>query len=100
MKVPLHIRQDDFSPEACRARVLLHTEMRAWSPNGWRRPKKLRTPRFSIETEPDGTAVRYRTPPRFARWPVEGAYLGAMYELGKLAGKARILDRIERMVKP
>ena len=35
MKLPLHIKPDDFSDDALSKRYELHTRMMALNPNGW-----------------------------------------------------------------
>lgn len=38
--IPLHLKADDFSQEACIKRYDLHARMMALNPNGWRKPNK------------------------------------------------------------
>jgi hypothetical protein len=64
-----------MSPEACRARCLLHIQMAALNPKGWRKPPSARR--------------RRKLRPPFTR-------LDSLAQLAVLAGKAGLLERIKR----
>lgn len=75
MKLPLHIQPDDMSPEACRARLVLHAVMAQINPKGWRKPHTSRR--------------RRKLPQPFTR-------LDNLAILARLSGKAAVAEGAKR----
>lgn len=83
--IPLHIKPDDMSPEACRARCLLHIQMAALNPKGWRTPRSQVKARSKLRI---GRRHLRNKPPQYR--------LDNLAQLAVLAGKAGLLERIKR----
>ena len=81
--LPLHLRPDDFSPEACKARLLLHVHMSQINPNGWRKRRshvRLRSRAAVGAREKRSVELKYR--------------LDSLAVLAALSGKAAILGAV------
>lgn len=48
LRLPLHLRPEDMSPEACRIRLALHRTMAQLNPNGFRKPQTKRMYRIDV----------------------------------------------------
>lgn len=81
MMVPLHIRPDDYSPEACHARLMLHYQMAQLNPKGWRKPRSMVKARSKLKVG----ARHLRSPhPRYR--------LDTLGVFARLAGKAAVAE--------